>query len=66
MQGHLAAENFKATYVQCNSHILNLCIVEACNLPHIHNINSTITESVYFFHNSAKRQLFLIKCPELR
>ena len=61
VQGRLAAENFKATYVHCNSHILNLCIVEACKLPLIRNMNSTITESAYFFHNSAKRQLFLDK-----
>ena len=51
VQGRLAAENFKATYVHCNYHILNLCIVKACNLPLIRNMNSTTTES-YFFHNN--------------
>ena len=31
VQGRLLAENPKAMYIQCNSHVLNLCIVEACN-----------------------------------
>ncbi len=59
VQGRLTAENSKATYFHCNSHILNLCIVQACSLQVIRNMNSTITESAYFFHNSAKRQHFL-------
>ena len=29
VQGHLSAENSKAVYAHCNSHILNLCIVDA-------------------------------------
>ena len=41
VQGHLAAEHFKATCVHCNFHILNLCIAEVCNLPQIRNMNST-------------------------
>ena len=28
-QGRLSAENAKATYVHCNCHVLNLCIVVA-------------------------------------
>ena len=56
VQGRLVAENPKATYMHCN--ILNLCIVRACNLPSIRNMNSTVTETAYFFSNSAKRQAF--------
>lgn len=61
VQGRLAAENSNATYVHCNSHVLNLCIVEACSLPPIRNMNSTVTETAYFFNNSSKRQLYLEK-----
>ena len=61
VQGRLVAENPKATYMHCNSHILNLCIVRACNLPSIRNMNSTVTETAYFFSNSAKRQAFFEK-----
>ena len=59
VQGRLTAENPKALYVHCNSHILNLCIVQACSIQAIRNMNSTITETAYFFANSAKRQHFL-------
>lgn len=61
VQGRLSSENPKATYVHCNSHVLNLCIFEACSLPPIRNMNSTVTETANFFHNSSKRQLFLEK-----
>ena len=61
MQGRLSAENAKATYVHCNCHVPNLCIVAACALPPIRNMNSTITETAYFFHNGAKRPSFLEK-----
>ena len=69
VQGHLLAENAKAIYIyiyiyiyiHCNSHILNLCIVGACSLPPICNMNSTITESAFFFQNSEKRQIFFEK-----
>lgn len=59
VQGRLMAENLKAVYIHCNSHILNLCIVQACSIPAIRNMNSVITETAYFFANSAKRQHFL-------
>ena len=59
VQGILMGENNKAIYVHCNSHVLNLCIVQACSLPAIRNMNGTVTESSYFFHNSTKRQAFL-------
>ena len=52
VQGRLSAENRKATYVHCNCHVLNLCIVQACSLSHIRNMNSTVTETAYFFQNT--------------
>ncbi len=61
VQSCLSAENPKAVYVHCDSHILNLCIVDTCSLPSIRNMCSAITETVKFFHNSAKRQTFLEK-----
>ncbi len=59
VQGILNRENNKALYVHCNSHILNLCIVQACSLRYIRNMNGTVTESSFFFKNSPKRQTFL-------
>lgn len=61
VQGLLMAENSKATYIHCNSHVLNfnLCIVQACSIQSIRNMNGTVTETAYFFHNSANRQVFL-------
>ena len=59
VQGRLSAENTKATYVHCNCHVFNLCIIAACALHPIRNMNSTITGTAYFFHYSAKRQSFL-------
>ena len=61
VQGRLMAVNPKAIYVHCNSHILNLCIVQACSLQAIKNMNATVTETAYFFNNSSKRQNFLEK-----
>ena len=49
VQGRLAAENSKAVYTHCNSHILNLCIVQACSLQAVRNMNGTVTETAYFF-----------------
>ena len=40
VQGCLLADNPKAMCIQCNSHVLNLCSVEACSSPPIHNVNS--------------------------
>ena len=48
VQGRCYADNPKATYVHCNSHVLNLCIVEACRTPCIRNMNSTITKTANF------------------
>ncbi len=59
VQGILSKENNKALYVHCNSHILNLCIVQACYLQSIQNMNGTVTESSFFFKNSLKRRTFL-------
>ena len=58
VQGLLTADNSKAVYMHCNSHnILNLCVVQACSLTFIRNMNSTVTETAYFFNNNAKRQV---------
>ena len=59
VQGLLAAENSEAVYTHCNGHILNLCIVQACSIQAVRNMNGTVTETAYFFKNSAKRQNFL-------
>lgn len=61
VQGRLKADNPKAIYVHCNSHVLNLCIVQACSLPSIRNMNLAVTETHYFFDNSFKRQIFFEK-----
>lgn len=66
VQGLISAENSKAVYVHCNSHVLNLCIVDACSLRPIRNMSSAITETANFFHNSAKRQVFLEKVVDNR
>ncbi len=42
IQGILSKENNKALYVHCNSHILNLCIVQACYLRSIRNMSGTV------------------------
>ncbi len=59
VQGILNKENNKELYVHCNSHILNLCIVQAFCLPSLQNMNGTVTEPSFFFKNSLKRQTFL-------
>jgi hypothetical protein len=67
VQGILSGENPKAVYLHCNSHTLKgLCIVKACSLPFIRNMNSTVTETAYFFSNSSKRQAFLEKVVDRR
>ncbi len=42
VQGVLLADNSKATYVYCSSHVLNLCIMQACSLQPIPNINQQL------------------------
>ena len=44
-----------ALYTHCNSHILNLSIASACQIPLIRNM---INETFLFFDNSPKRQRF--------
>ena len=61
VQGRLLRENPKAMYIHCNSHILNLCIVQACSLQTVRNMNCTVTEAANFFASSQKRQTFLEK-----
>ena len=46
----------EATYVHCSSHVLNLAIVKACDLPPIRNFMGTMTELCIFFKYSPKRQ----------
>jgi len=59
VQGILLAEISEATNVHCSSHVLNLCIVQACSLQSIQNMNGAVTESCNFFLNTPKRQMFL-------
>ena len=61
VQGRLCGLNPLALYTHCCSHILNLVIVKACSIPMIRNMAGTITETAYFFQNSAKRQRMVEK-----
>ena len=47
-----------ALYTHCQSHQLNLCIVNTCSLPKIRNASGVISEIAKFFNNSPKRQHF--------
>ena len=58
VQGILSADNPLATYIHCNAHVLNLCIMKACSLPFIKTMNAAVTETANFLHNSPKRQHF--------
>ncbi len=69
VQGIISAENPKAIYIHCCSHIINLAIVKACMLPVIRNMMDSITDASNFFNNSPKRQrmldrVLLILAPE--
>ncbi|GBO21990.1 repressor of the inhibitor of the protein kinase [Araneus ventricosus] len=44
-----------ALYTHCSSHILNLCLSDASNIPSIRNCMGVIKEVCRFFHMSAKR-----------
>ena len=46
----------KATYVHCISHIINLSIVNACEMPLIQNMMGILLDICIFFKYSAKRQ----------
>ena len=44
-----------ALYTHCNSHVLNLSIASACQIPLIRNMIDVINETFLFFDNSPKR-----------
>ena len=46
----------KAIYVHCAAHILNLCIVAACNVQGIRNMQGTLDHIYLFFSLSPKRE----------
>ena len=50
-----------ALYVHCSAHVLNLCIVKACEVQAVRNVLGTMIEIGLFFNNSAKRQVLLEK-----
>ena len=45
----------KAIYVRCAAHILNLCIVAACKVHGIRNMQGTLDQIYLFFSLSPKR-----------
>ena len=47
-----------ALYTHCRSHVLNLNITSACNVPQISSMVDVINETFKFFNNSPKRQRF--------
>ena len=51
----------KARYVHCAAHVLNLCIVGACEVQAVVNMWSTLKELFLFFDNSPKRYAELRK-----
>lgn len=52
----LVAEKFpKAKYVHCSSHILNLCIVAASDVPAVTMMWSTMKQISIFFEYGPKR-----------
>ena len=46
----------KATYFHCAAHVLNLCIVAACNVQEVRNMVGTLEQICLFFMFSPKRQ----------
>ena len=58
-----------ATYVHCNSHVLNLAVVNACDMQPMRNMMGTLKEVCIFFKYSPKRHAKLKRniqerCPE--
>ena len=58
VQGRIREVSPLALYTHCHSHQLNLCVVKACSIPQIRNVNGTISEIAKFFKYSPKRQRF--------
>ena len=46
----------RAIYFHCAAHVLNLCIVAACNVQEVRNLLGTLEQICLFFMFSAKRQ----------
>ena len=46
----------KALHVHCVSHVLNLCLVAACSMQAIRNIDGVVEEICLFFNYSPKWQ----------
>ena len=46
-------------YVHCYSHVLNLCIAKACDLPVIRNVIGILNQVCLFFNTSPKCQAIL-------
>ena len=53
--GRIQQEYSKAVPVHCNSHVLNLCIMSACNIQPIRNLMGTFNTVNIFFDYSLKR-----------
>ena len=49
----------RAVHVHCYSHVLNLCIAKACDLPVVRNVIGTLNQVCLFFNTSPKRQAIL-------
>ena len=49
----------KALYIHCVSHVLSLCVVAACSIQAIRNMNDVVEEICLFFNYSPKRQQWL-------
>ena len=58
VQAHIQSVSPMAFYTHCQSHQLNLCVVNACVLPQIRNASGVITEISKFLNYSPKRQHF--------
>ena len=53
----------RALFVLCNSHSLNLAVVDACKNSYIRNMFGTL-QSLHTFFNGAKRQAVLEHCKQ--
>ena len=62
-------EYLDALYIHCNSHVLNIAFVKACDIPAVRNRIGIMTELCIFFKYSPKRQAALVAaiqemCPD--
>ena len=58
VQARICQVSRLALYSHCQSHRLNLCVVNACSIPQIRNASGVVSEIAKFFNNSPKRQHF--------